>query len=91
MFWNQIPEQGCFGEIWSKFSGSLAGWCITDSLSHTTYVETNEVTLLTRASSLPNNMTLCDGILWRYVSLGVLCASKKIFCLISRYLEDTSV
>ena len=42
MFWNQIPEQGCSGEIWSKFSGSLAGWCITDSLSHTTYVETNK-------------------------------------------------
>ena len=41
VFWNQIPEQGCFGEFWSKFSGSLAGWCITDSLAHTTYVETN--------------------------------------------------
>ena len=25
----QIPEQGCSEEIWSKFSGSLAGWCIT--------------------------------------------------------------
>ena len=23
----KIPEQGCTGEIWSKFSGSLAGWC----------------------------------------------------------------
>ena len=33
---------GVFWRIWSKFSGSLAGWCITDSLSHTTYVETNE-------------------------------------------------
>ena len=42
MFWNQTPDQGCSGEIWSKFSRSLAGWCITDSLSHTTYVETNE-------------------------------------------------
>ena len=32
------------GVFWGnlvKFSGSLAGWCITDSLSHTTYVETN--------------------------------------------------
>ena len=38
----QIPEQGCSAKIWSKFSGSLAGCCITDSLSHTTYVETNE-------------------------------------------------
>ena len=28
VFWNQIPEQGCFGEIWSKFSGSLAGWTL---------------------------------------------------------------
>ena len=26
-----------------KFSGSLAGCCITESLSHTTYVETNEL------------------------------------------------
>ena len=34
VFWNQIPEQGCSGEFWSKFSGSLAGWCITDGLSH---------------------------------------------------------
>ena len=39
----KIPEQGCFGEIWSKFSGSLAGWCITDSLSHTKYVETKHI------------------------------------------------
>ena len=31
---------GVFWRIWSKISGSLAGWCITDSLSHTTYVET---------------------------------------------------
>ena len=28
--------------IWSKNSGSLACLYITDSLSHTTYVETNE-------------------------------------------------
>ena len=33
---------GVFWRIWSKFSGSLAGWCITDSLSHTTYVEAND-------------------------------------------------
>ena len=33
---------GVFWRIWSKISGNLAGWCITDSLSHTTYVETNE-------------------------------------------------
>ena len=28
---------------WSKNSGSLACLCITDSLSHTTYVETNKI------------------------------------------------
>ena len=33
---------GVFWRIWSKFSGSLAGWCITDSFSHTTYVETKK-------------------------------------------------
>ena len=31
---------GVFWEIWSKISGSLAGWCITDNLLHTTYMET---------------------------------------------------
>ena len=45
VLWNQILEQGCSTEIWSKISGSLAGCCITDSLSHTTYVETNQVAL----------------------------------------------
>ena len=29
--------------IWTKFSTTPAGSCITDSLSHTTYVETNKV------------------------------------------------
>ena len=33
---------GVFCAIWSKISGSLACLCITDSLSHTTYVETNQ-------------------------------------------------
>ena len=28
---------------YEKISGSLACWCITDSLSHTTYVETNKI------------------------------------------------
>ena len=32
---------GVFWRIWSNISGSLACLCITDSLSHTTYVETN--------------------------------------------------
>ena len=39
-----------FWRIWSKISGSMCfgslacWWCITDSLSHTTYVETNQQT-----------------------------------------------
>ena len=36
---------GVFWRIWSKISGSLAGLCITDSLSHTTYVETNKTNI----------------------------------------------
>ena len=32
---------GVFCRIWTKFSTTPAGSCITDSLSHTTYVETN--------------------------------------------------
>ena len=34
---------GVLLRIWSKISGSLACLCIIDSLSHTTYVETNEI------------------------------------------------
>ena len=37
-----------FLPIWSKISGSLACLCITDSLSHTTYVETNKTARLTK-------------------------------------------
>ena len=33
---------GVFCRIWTKFSTTPAGSCITDSLSHTTYVETNK-------------------------------------------------
>ena len=32
---------GVFCGIWTKISTTPAGSCITDSLSHTTYVETN--------------------------------------------------
>ena len=35
--------------IWSKISRSLACLCITDSLSHTTYVETNQTSGADRA------------------------------------------
>ena len=33
---------GVFCGIWTKISTTPAGSCITDSLSHTTYVETNK-------------------------------------------------
>ena len=33
---------GVFCRIWTKISTTPAGSCITDSLSHTTYVETNK-------------------------------------------------
>ena len=35
-------KTGVFWGIWSKNSGSLACLCITDSLSHTMYVETKK-------------------------------------------------
>ena len=38
---------GVFWGIWTKISTTPAGSCITDSLSHTTYVETNKVALCT--------------------------------------------
>ena len=46
VFWNQIPEQGCSGEFGQKFTVCTETClCITDSLSHTTYVETNNGSL----------------------------------------------
>ena len=38
---------GVFCRIWTKISTTPAGSCITDSLSHTTYVETKLEHLLT--------------------------------------------
>ena len=39
---NQIPEQGVVRNLSTNFALPLSGsFCITDSLSHTTYVETN--------------------------------------------------
>ena len=37
---------GVFCGIWTKISTTPAGSCITDSLSHTTYVETNKIVSL---------------------------------------------
>ena len=37
------PRTGVLWRIWSKICGSLAYWCIKDSLSHTMYVETNKL------------------------------------------------
>ena len=37
-----VPRVGALSEFWTKFSTTLASYCITDSLSHTTYVETNK-------------------------------------------------
>ena len=38
----QIPEQGVLANLSTNFAWPLSGSpCITDSLSHTTYVETN--------------------------------------------------
>ena len=37
-----LQNRGYSGRIWTKISTTPAGSCITDSLSHTTYVETNK-------------------------------------------------
>ena len=43
LFWNQIPEQGCSGEFGQKFTVCTETClCITDSFSHTAYVETKK-------------------------------------------------
>ena len=36
-----LQNRGYSGRIWTKISTTPADSCITDSLSHTTYVETN--------------------------------------------------
>ena len=65
-------QKRVFWRIWLKISGSmcfgsLACWCITDSLSHTTYVETNKVSSHHRSRCvLKNFMTpveLLDALL----------------------------
>ena len=38
-----LQNRGYSGRIWTKISTTAAGSCITDSLSHTTYVETNKI------------------------------------------------
>ena len=41
---NQIPEQGVVRNLSTNFALPLSGsFCITDSLSHTTYVETKNI------------------------------------------------
>ena len=41
-FWvgGSVPRLGAPSEFWTKFPTTPASYCITDSLSHTTYVET---------------------------------------------------
>ena len=50
-FWggilNQLQNTGVFHRIWTKISTTPAGSCITDSPSHTTYVETNDFPIFT--------------------------------------------
>ena len=46
--------------IWSKNSASLACLCITDSLSHTTYLETNRFCLLhSKSVSIYHVLVFC--------------------------------
>ena len=49
---------GVFCRIWTKISTTPAGSCITDSLSHTTYVETNDthLQLFRNSQNIPGNV-----------------------------------
>ena len=52
----QIPEQGVLANLSTNFALPLSGiLCITDSLSHTTYVETNKETNSPNIPSSLNN------------------------------------
>ena len=45
-FWGEggsVPRVGALSDFLTKFSTTPASYCITDSLSHTTYVETNNL------------------------------------------------
>ena len=41
--YSELQNRGYSVRIWTKISTTPAGSCITDSLSHTTYVETNDL------------------------------------------------
>ena len=43
---------GVFCGVWTKISTTPAGSCITDSLSHTTYVETNKPMIIGKSKTL---------------------------------------
>ena len=51
---------GVFCGIWTKISTTPAGSCITDSLSHTTYVETNDFVIKVFVAVLLMNTTLSN-------------------------------
>ena len=43
--YSELQNRGYSVRIWTKISTTPAGSCITDSLSHTTYAETNKLSL----------------------------------------------
>ena len=57
-------RMGGFCRIWTKISTTPAGSCITDSLSHTTYVETNKFPLVRveRIISIRSPSSLCLAV-----------------------------
>ena len=79
-----------FCRIWTKFSSTPAGSCITDSLSHTTYVETNKLSELLpyviAIADAPNqslmlsvNGSLCVGLHFMLKSPNDICRGEKVW------------
>ena len=85
------PRTGVFWGIWSKIYGSLACWCITDSLSHTTYVETKKQLHRlgkrhpkSKSSAFPtttNDIKLCLLITERLDETFNECVTEELRCI----------
>ena len=85
-----LRNRGYSGRIWTKISTTPAGSCITDSLSHTTYVETNKNCTM---SSLSQVIPFDWQVYNETFALKVECLQKGIsFISIALYWnERTSV
>ena len=73
---------GVFCRIWTKISTTPAGSCITDSLSHTTYVETNQA--ITELKPKPSESRKIAKYIYYYRQTEQICLQKSFKGVISQ-------